>query len=974
METPREVRIREFTSWCEQHIQGDEKGEAQPFLDRLFRAFGHAGAKDAGAVFEARVEKVGGQRGKDFADLVWKTVALFEMKKRGTNLAKHFDQLRRYWWALTPKTDYAILCNFDEFWIYDFDRQVEAPVDRVPLRELPRRWGALAFLAPEPERPVFGNDQIAVTAKAADRLADCFNKLVSPKRLGSPIERPTAQRFILQMLVALFAEDIGLLERYLVARLLDDCGSKRDSYDLLGGLFSAMNSPERPTGGRFAGVPYFNGGLFAEPARVELQVDEVSLLKAAATEDWSKVRPEIFGTLFEHSIEKPDRRAFGQHFTTPGDIMKIVKPTIIDPWRDAIESAKRLPELRSLWERMQHFTVLDPACGSGNFLCLAYRELKRLEARLLERMAEFARGPAADQAMFGFVTARQFHGLDINPFAVELAKVSLTIARKLAIDELSITEPALPLDNLDANIQTRDALIDDRGNPAVWPRTDIIIGNPPFLGAKLLKPQRGVDYVNAVRKAYPEVPGMADYCVYWFRKAHDLLPECTPADPLAGRAGLVGTQNVRNNQSRVGGLDHVVKTGTIIEAVDNQPWSGEANVHVSIVNWVKTHDPELLPSTRKLWTKAGTTPGIKKTRAKGSGPAAKDYELNVRECDRISASLSDQTDVSKAVVLRCNTEPQVCFNGQIPRCKGFEIEQEEANALLADDQRNHDVVFPFLIGSELLTSMKPRRWIIDFQKRSVLEARGYLAAYNLVEERVLPYVQGYADRERAETSKSTGQDQNWLQTWWQHFRCRDEMVARINVLSRYIACSDTTKRPVFVFIHPGIRPDHKLRVFAFDDDYSFGMLQSYAHWLWFITKCSKLTERFNYTSTSVFDPFPWPQSPTIAQIDAVAEAGQEVRRVRADALTKIKGGLRALYRTLELPGKNPLKDAHAALDRAVLDAYGFSSKKDLLAQLLALNLDVARREKAGEPVTAPGVPPDYPDPARLITADCIRAS
>src|SRR5439155_7310502 len=152
------------------------------------------------------------------------------------------------------------------------------------------------------------------------------------------------------------------------------------------------------------------------------------------------------------------------------------------------------------------------------------------------------------------------------------------------------------------------------------------------------------------------------------------------------------------------------------------------------------------------------------------------------------------------------------------------------------------------------------------------------------------------------TGKATGQDQNWLETWWQHFRCRKEMVDAIERLSRYIVCSDTTKRPIFDFVDPAIRPDHKLRVFAFEDDYSFSILQSHAHWLWFVTKCSKLKSDYNYTSSSVFDPFPWPQSPTKAQIDAVASAGREVRRVRAEALKTITGGLRAVYRTLELPG------------------------------------------------------------------------
>ena len=216
-----------------------------------------------------------------------------------------------------------------------------------------------------------------------------------------------------------------------------------------------------------------------------------------------------------------------------------------------------LKERYPLTDRLHHFRVRDPACGSGNFLYIAYRELKRVEARIFERMeTEFKReAKQADQLRLSFLSAQNFYGLDILPFAVEIAKVTMMIARKLAIDELHITENALPLINLDDNFIAADALLTPDGLPTPWPTADVIIGNPPFLGAKLLKPERGPDYVNTLRRAYPEVPGMADYCVYWIRKAHDHLPPCTAADPVAGRAGLVGTQNIRNNQSRVGGLD-----------------------------------------------------------------------------------------------------------------------------------------------------------------------------------------------------------------------------------------------------------------------------------------------------------------------------------------------------------------------------------------------------------------------------------
>ncbi len=194
---------------------------------------------------------------------------------------------------------------------------------------------------------------------------------------------------------------------------------------------------------------------------------------------------------------------------------------------------------------------------------------------------------------------------------------------------------------------------------------------------------------------------------------------------------------------------------------------------------------------------------------------------------------------------------------------------------------------------------------------------------------------------------------------------------------RYLTASRTQRWPfVFSFMQNTILPGDKLQVFAFDDDYSFGIIQGIAHQVWYKAKAARLKneEDYNYSSESIFETYPWPQNASISRIDAIANAGREVRRIRTEVFSKVHGGLRTIYRALELPGRNSLKEAHAALDTAVLAAYSFSPKKDLLTQLLTLNLEVARREEAGEPVTAPGVPPDYPDPARLVTDDCIRAS
>jgi len=955
MQTP----LEQFVQWCADHISGDEKGEAQIFLDQLFRGFGHAGFKEAGATCEMRVKKAG--KGTSFADLVWKPVVLVEMKKRGEDLSKHYSQAFTYWTRLVPnRPQYVVLCNFDEFWIYDFNSQMDSPVDKVLLSELPKRFGPLAFLFAQPSEPVFGNHQESVTRQAADQLVMLFRSL---SKRG--VDRKLAQRFTLQALMALFAEDIGLLEKYFFTRLLDDCTTPGLAYDLIGQLFVEMNTPGKTPGGRFKGVPYFNGGLFADPARIELSVDEIELLKGAAKFDWSMVRPEIFGAIFEHSMDSDERRAYGAHYTSPVDIMKVVGPTIVEPWRQRIESAKTLTELEQLLMRIENFRVLDPACGSGNFLYVAYRELKRLEARIYERMSEWKSIDPSQRPM-GFVSTRNFFGIDINSFAVELAKVTMMLAHKLAIDELHVQEQALPLGNLDANFEIGDALMRDDGSRTPWPEADVIIGNPPFSGAKLLKPQLGADYVKRLRKAYPEVPGMADLCVYWFRRAEGHLPECTATDWFAGRGGLVGTQNIRNNASRIGGLDAICSSGTVVEAVDNQPWSGEANVHVSIANWVKTQDATLLPKSRRLWHKIEQV--TKGRKARGTGQASKDYELDIRDAAHINASLSDKVDVGSAVVLRCNVTPQVTFQGITPGHAGFVLTADQSKSYPAKEQV---LISPYLVGDEVLSGATERRYLLDFGQRSVLEAQSFPNAFAHVRQNVLPAREKAAEEGKDADGKMRPHHRRFLERWWQLSWGRSDMLGELAQVSRYLACSRVTKRPIFTFVDSAIRPGDALQVFVLADDYSFGILQSSAHYQWFHAKCSNMKSDPRYTSESVFDTFPWPQDIGKAQVDAVAEAGRQLRKIRNEALEHCEGGLRALYRTLDLPGKNPLKDAHLALDAAVLKAYGFSAKRDLLEELLKLNQQVASQISAGKEANAPGIPAIYPTPGNLLSDDAF---
>lgn len=948
------AKLSAFSQWVKEHTIGDEKGEAQIFLDRLFIAFGWPGLKEAGASCEQRIKNTTG--GTSFADLVWKPVVVIEMKKRGADLSKHYTQAFTYWTRLVPnRPRYAVLCNFDEFWIYDFDNQLDTPVDVVKVTELASRFGPLSFLFPGDITPVFGNHQETVTRLAADKLANCFNALVN-----RGIDMGRAQRFILQMLMSLFAEDIGLLDPYFVTKLLDECDSPQRSYDLINGLFQAMNSAKAATGGRFKGVPYFNGGLFAEPSPIELEHEEVLLLREAANFDWSKVRPEIFGTIFEHSLGKEARHATGAHFTSPSDIMKVVGPTIVAPWSAMIEGADTLTRLQTLLAAIENFTVADVACGSGNFLYVSYRELKRLEARIYERMETEYKSVDSKQRAFGFLSGRNFYGMDINPFAVAIAKVTMMLAHKLSIDELHINEEALPLDNLDANFAIGDALVNPDGTRTVWPKVDCYVGNPPFLGSKLLKPAYGEQYVKKLRAAYPEVPGMADFCVYWFRRAHDELPACTPANPAVGRAGLVGTQNIRSNASREGGLDYIVQSGCIVDAVENQPWSGEANVSVSIVNWVKTQDPKLLPKRRALWFKVEPTAPVKR-RTKGSGSATKSYDLDMRQVEFINSALSDKADVATAAVLKANEGAVVC-QGITPGHLSFLLSEAEHVKMLAADKKSEAVMHPYLTGDDILSeSGSPSRWLIDFDQMNIMQASAFTPCFNHLRATVLPAMEAVAE-------KATSERETSIARWWLHWRVRSELKAAIAAIPRYLVCSRVTKRPIFAFVSSSVRPGDAVQAFALADDYSFGILQSAPHWFWFIAKSSKLTERLRYTPESVFNTFPWPQAPTWKQIDAIAAAGRKIRRIRHEHT----GGMRVQYRTMDLPGKNPLRDAHAALDKAVLDAYGFSPKGDLLQQLLDLNMAMAADEANGVPIVGAGIPVSFADrQAELMSDDSL---
>lgn len=582
-------------------------------------------------------------------------------------------------------------------------------------------------------------------------------------------------------------------------------------------------------------------------------------------------------------------------------------------------------------------------------------------SKIHENFGERARRAVGTASL---IRTTQFFGLDKEPFAVELAKVTLMLAKRLALAETHENwfsqnselpfefEKPLPLDNLDSNICCDDALF------CKWPDVDAIIGNPPYQSKNKMQQEFGPAYVNRVRNLYPHVPGHADYCVYWFRRAHD---ELAPG----ARAGLVGTNTIRQNYSREGGLDHIVSTGgTITEAVSSQVWSGDAAVHVSIVNWVK-----------------GTEIGLKKLFRQTGDHIESPWTVD--EVERIGAALSGKFDVTQAADLRANKASDTCDQGQTHGHEGFLLSPAEAKDMIKANRLNLEVIKPYLIGDDFLSTCPPQatRFVIDFAPRDLHDSQIYSEPFFRIRDTVLHEREQKARREE-ERNKDARRDnprarvnlhhRNFLRKWWQLSYSRQDLLAKLTNLPRYICCSRVTKRPVFIFVANSINPSDAVAVFTFSDDYSFGILQSGIHWTWFTERCSTLTERFRYTSNTVYDSFPWPQSPTFGQTRAVANAAVHLRMVRAELMQKYGYSLRAMYRTLDLPGDNALKRAHEQLDLAVRRAYDMPVKANVLEHLFLLNQHMAEREGAMQQVEGPGIPRSVKDPSDLMSNDCVE--
>jgi hypothetical protein len=857
-------RLTEFAAGWSLY-DGSERSEAQTFLNELFGCYGTA-RKDV-AHFEEP------QEGK-FLDLIWPRACLIEMKRpsEAGNLAHHRQQAFDYWKNAAkpdenlPAPTYVVLCAFKSFEVWQPGQYPTAPRAAFDLIELPDRYEALLFLAGK--EPVFIGGQEAVTREAVGKLVGVYELL--RERQAADLE--VLRDFVLQSVWCMFAEDLGQLEEHLftrlVERLLED--PQRSSVDELGQLFTYLNTTGGgPDQGLYAGVRYANGRLFAQPAKVHLTADELRLLRETCSFDWRKVQPSIFGSLMEGGLGHDMQWALGAHFTHEADIRKVVGPSIVEPWRERIENLTKHAEAKALQNELAQYVVLDPACGSGNFLYVAYRELRRLEQRLREVEAELRKkeGKGEQMGISLFFPITNIRGIELNGFAVAVARVTLWMGHKLAVDQLKLDEATLPLADL-SGIQRGDAL------KLKWPKANVIVGNPPFHGDRHLRGLFGDDYVEWLKEEF--AAGVKDYCVYWFRKAQDQLKS-------GQRAGLVGTNSVSQNRARGASLNYVVENGGVItHAVSTQDWPGEANVDVSIVNWIKS--PPHPPS---------------------------EVILDGEEVEGIDTALRPSTiPIADIPVLPANRA--IAFQGFLPGAQ-FDISIEEGKALLARGDTNYgDVVKPYLDGRDLARDpqQRPGRYTIDFGQMSLEQAMAYPAALDVL-------------RAQAKDARESSTSYHRNPRWWQFLWPRPDFRNAAASMPRFIAGSATGKRILFCWCQPDWRPSNSTNTFALASDFAMGVLTSRIHTEWARGRSSTLEDRIRYTPSSAFETFPWPAANEGAR-EQIGDVTRHLLDRRGQICRDEEIGLTELYNRLDDGAFEDLAAMHAELDRAVAVAYGWS--------------------------------------------------
>ena len=893
---------REFIERWRNAGFGERQG-AQSFFNDLCAVVGHPTLAAYGDPDRFTFEKwvPGG-----FADAYFEEHFGWEFKGQDAQLDGAFDQLLRYQVHLkTPPL--LIVSSFQTIRIQTNFPGMETARYDVGIEELerPERLEVVrdVFFAPHRFR-----DRLRSVDSVTRETAALFQSIVVDMEARNEDPERLA-RYLNQLVFCLYSEDAGLLPDGLFSRIVRQHYRDPETFDrAIRSLFAQM-----ATGG-FSGadeIAHFNGDLFNVVDTVELSTAALQRLGEACERNWRDIEPSIFGTLFERALDASKRAQTGAHYTGADDIELVMEPVVIRPLRrewyavrqeidsllDAGDGHGAQMRLETFRKRLSSVKVLDPACGSGNFLYIAMRSLLDLEREVID----FAAVKNWD-GLAPTVQPNQMLGLEINHYAAELARTALWIGYiqwHQANGFPYTRRPILtPLDT----IKQTDAILDldDPEHPAEpeWPPAEFIIGNPPFLGGKLLRTGLSDDYIDRLFKQYDgRVPAEADLVCYWFEKARAMIET-----NAVKRAGLLATQGIRGGANRAV-LQRIRDTGDLFMAWSDHPWVLEgAAVHISIVGFDDGSETE--------------------------------RELDGQRINVINSNLTSGVDVTGAKRLTENTG--IAFMGDT---KGgpFDIADDVAREMLArpnpDGRSNSEVVRPWINGKDI-TGRSRGMWIIDFGGMTSEQAALYEAPFKYVETHVKP-------------GRITNRRPLYAKNWWWHMEPRPGMRKALEGLNRYLATPRVSKHRVFVWAPNDTLCDSAIIAIASNDYYTFGVLHSRFHEAWSLAMGTQLETRPRYTPTTCFETFPFPH-PTDEQREAIGAAAEELNRMREGWLNP--QGVTAAElrrRTLtNLYNQRPtwLDNIHARLDAAVAEAYGWPhslTDTGILERLLPLNLERA---------------------------------
>jgi hypothetical protein len=958
----------------------------QHFLD-LCELLGQpkpAAADPEGAwyTFERGVRKTEG--GNGWADVWMRGHFGWEYKGKHKNLAEAYKQLLQYREDL-ENPPLLLVCDLDRFEVHtNFTGTVKRvyAFDLAGLDE-PKNLDVLrrVFTDPDSLRP--GQTTEAVTREAAELIGHIADGM----RVRG-IAAHDAAHFLMKLMFSMFADDIGLLRNKVFTNTLKAAKDKPAVLaQRMKALFEAMS-----TGGYFGAdeVLHFDGGLFADAEVIELKPEEIRNLIDANGQDWSSVEPSIFGTLFERTLDPDKRSQIGAHYTSRADIETLLQPVMMQPLRrewealkaecdqlwakvkttarkrglttpvtarktmpkritEATKTARKIEKrLETFIDRLESVTVLDPACGSGNFLYAALKLLLDLNKEVISYAAQ--RGIN----LFPSVRPTQLLGIEKNDYAQELASVVIWIGYLQWMHDNGFTPPRDPVLEPFESIRPMDAILDlsDVEHPREprWPAAEFIVGNPPFLGGNRIRRALGDVYVNALFRIYEgRVPAFGDLCCYWLEKARQQIRSGTTK-----RAGLLATQSIRGGVNRAI-LDQIKATGDIFFAESDRDWILDgASVHVSMVGYDDASEQTKL--------------------------------LDGQSVSDIASNLSSSVNVNSARRLNA----QQCFHIEgVKKGATFQLDEQNAIAMISEPnphgRSNSDIIRPYINGADLNSNVAPE-WLVYFPSNSTeCEAALYEKPFAYVREHVYPK---YGSRRRR---------------WWILERPRPEFASINTNQARYLGTVKHSPYRLFVWVPTVVLLSNAIEVFATENDYVFGVLQSSIHERWarapgMGTQVRERESGFRYTPTTCFETFPFPES-TDAQSEAIADAARELDRLRNNWLNppewtktevlEFAGSIDGPWRryidaasadklgigTVTYPRVVPKDEecakhlkkrtltnlyndrptwldlVHKKLDAAVFEAYGWDSAMsddDLLAALLALNLERA----SSQPVSA----------------------